>query len=279
MHQIPSHNTRPETYAATTKTFQKRLQERKYPNKLTGKLISKVKFSERQQHLKKCHTLSIRSTPMPPLFKCHPPPQFNHLRSVILQQYSKIDHLVSRPRFVSLALPTLKKLLIRAEVKPTVEQEFDMLLRFEKSPENTTHVTAGSLPTLTETRKPMITPCNNPKCNTCTHLNCSPFFVSSTTKQRYPIRYQATCTSSNIVYLITCTKCKKQYVGLTTKQLNTRINHHRSNIFQNKTIYLCINFNFPDHNIKNLSVQVIDKTHKNTQTPLQDLQQLVESTL
>ena len=71
--------TRPETYIATTKTFQKGLQERKYPNKLTGKLISRVKFSERQQYLKKYHQLSLRSTPIPPIFKCHPPPQFDYV--------------------------------------------------------------------------------------------------------------------------------------------------------------------------------------------------------
>lgn len=121
---------------------------------------------------------------------------------------------------------------------------------------------------------PLITRCKNPKCSTCTHLNCSPVFTSTVTKQSYSIRFPAMCTSSNIIYLITCTKCKKQYVGLTTKQLNTRINHHRSNIFQDKTIYLCIHFNFPDHSINNLSVQVIDRVKSINHNPLQELRQL-----
>ena len=51
----------------------------------------------------------------------------------------------------------------------------------------------------------------------------------------------------------------------TTQQLNVRINHHRSSIFNNKVTYLSKHFNLPDHSIKNLSVQAIDRvqeTHK-----------------
>lgn len=82
------------------------------------------------------------------------------------------------------------------------------------------------------------------------------------------------CTSSNIIYLITCTKCKKQYVGLTTKQLSTRINHHRLNILNRKQIYVSVHFNFPDHSITNLSVQAIDKVPDQCAHPLQELLRL-----
>ena len=271
-------NTRSETYSAITRSFQKRLQERGYPNKFTGKLISRVKFSERQAYLKKANTKNQRRTPISPLFKCQPPPQFDRLKTIILQQYSNISHLVGRPRFATLAYPTLGKMLIRAEVKPTVEQSFDILIQLGTSLSNTTHTESGALPRV-RNRPPLVRPCNNPKCNTCTHLNCSTFFTSSITKQRYSIRHPATCTSSNVIYLITCTKCKKQYVGLTTKQLNVRINHHRSNIFRNKTIYICVHFTFPDHNITNLSVQVIDRIYSDSLQELQRLERYWISTL
>ena len=62
----------------------------------------------------------------------------------------------------------------------------------------------------------------------------------------------------NYIYLITCTKCKKQYVGMTTKQLNVRINHHRTSIFNKRRTYLHTHFNLPDHNISILKVQAID---------------------
>ena len=265
-------NSRPETYAATVKVFQNRLQDRKYPIKLVKNLTSEVQFHTRQHHLKTAHTQSLPKPLTPPLFKCYPPPQYSQLKTVILQRYNKINHLVPQPRFITFSHPTLKKLLIKATVIPTTEQCLDILVKLQHLPENTSHTTSGALPTIKK-QHPLVKPCKNPKCSTCKHLNCSPSFTSTVTKQSYPVRFPATCSSSNLIYLITCTKCKKQYVGLTTKQLNTRINHHRSNILRNKTIYLSIHFNFPDHNINNLSVQVIDKIPTNT-TNLQKLQQM-----
>ena len=42
--------------------------------------------------------------------------------------------------------------------------------------------------------------------------------------------------SSNVVYLITCNKCKLQYVGETSENLNKRLNWHDS-CFRNPTAY------------------------------------------
>ena len=75
----------------------------------------------------------------------------------------------------------------------------------------------------------------------------------------YPLRHHFSCTSNNVIYLITCTKCKKQYVGMTTKKLNIRLNHHRTSIFNKQKTYLHTHFNLPDHSIENLKVQAIDK--------------------
>ena len=265
-------NTRKDTYLATTAVFQKRLQARNYPKKLTRKLISRIDFSNRTQYLQTLHRQNRNHTPIPPIFKCYPPPRFHTLKTVILQQYHTISHLVPTPRFVTLSHQTLRNLLVRAEVKPTSDQSLNLLQTLKDLPQNTPHATTGALPPLRK-QAALIKPCHNPKCSTCNH-HCSSTFTSSVTKRTYPIRFSATCKSSNVIYLITCTKCKKQYVGLTTKQLNTRINHHRSNIFRNKTIYLCIHFNFQDHSINNLSVQVIDRAHTNTTNHLQELQKL-----
>ena len=57
------------------------------------------------------------------------------------------------------------------------------------------------------------------------------------------------------------------------QKLNTRINHHRSNIFNKRPIYLCVHFNLPDHHIQDLSVQPIDTIDDQTQ-PLEELRKL-----
>ena len=262
-------NTRPETYAAIVACFKKRLQERLYPSELIGKITSKIKFTDRKSLLRTPEHRHHQA-PRKPVFKFLPPPQFNYLKTVVLQLYQSISKIVTKPRFITLAYPPLRKMLVKAEIRPTPEQLFDILVTLQDTPNNSSHATSGRLPQLKD-QKLAIHPCRMYKCSTCSHLNCSSFFTSTVTKRSFPIRFSATCSSSYIIYLITCTKCKKQYVGLTTTQLKTRINHHRSNIFCKKTIYLCRHFNFSDHSVHNLSVQVIDKAYTKT---LQELQKL-----
>ena len=105
-------------------------------------------------------------------------------------------------------------------MNPTLEQSFDIL--FEISHLKTCHKVNGLLPTL-QTASSLVRICGHKLCRTCNHLNCSPVFSRKITKQTFPIRHKATCTSSYLIYLITCTKCGKQYVGMTRKQLHKSI--------------------------------------------------------
>ena len=54
------------------------------------------------------------------------------------------------------------------------------------------------------------------------------------------------------------------------QKLNTTINHHHSNIFNKKPIYLCVHYNFPD---EDLSIQLIHTVADEAQ-PLEDLRKL-----
>ena len=49
-----------------------------------------------------------------------------------------------QPRFVTLATPSLQKILTRAQVRPTTEQLFDLIVSLKNLPENTTHTTSGT---------------------------------------------------------------------------------------------------------------------------------------
>ena len=137
-------NTRKDTYLATTAVFQKRLQARNYPKKLTRKLISRIDFSNRTQYLQTLHRQTRNHTPIPPIFKCYPPPRFHTLKTVILQQYHTISHLVPTPRFVTLSHQTLRNLLVRAEVKPTSDQSLNLLQTLKDLPQNTPHATTST---------------------------------------------------------------------------------------------------------------------------------------
>ena len=75
-------------------------------------------------------------------------------------------------------------------------------------------------------------PEGNFKCNRCTqcqHTTKCTSFSHPLTGKEYKIRGTISCTSTGVVYLITCL-CGKGYVGMTTRSLKTRMAEHRSAI-------------------------------------------------
>ena len=70
-------------------------------------------------------------------------------------------------------------------------------------------------------------------CKLCHHLSTKDHFVSTSTHRVYqavipPNIGHLDCNSSNVIYLITCKKCRLQYVGETAQKLRKRRNHHDS---------------------------------------------------
>ena len=53
-------------------------------------------------------------------------------------------------------------------------------------------------------------------------------FTSNVTGKTYDIHYNLDCNSSNVVYLISCKSCGKQYVESTTTKFRLRFNNHKS---------------------------------------------------
>ena len=43
----------------------------------------------------------------------------------------------------------------------------------------------------------------------------------------YQIKSHITCETSNVIYMIQCTKCNLQYIGETKRRLKERLNEHR----------------------------------------------------
>ena len=115
-----------------------------------------------------------------------------------------------------------------------------------------------------------LTACN--KCHMCkqSFFNTNSTFKSFVTGRTFSISNKMSspqilnCKTKNVVYLISCTKCSLQYVGMTTQQLNTRFSQHRHNILQrNLNTFLVNHFNQADHHYKHLSIQIIDHIEDN----------------
>ena len=115
----------------------------------------------------------------------------------------------------------------------------DLLVRAVLKPieENTTH--------------PGNYPCNSRRCKTCPNINPQDTFQSTTNGRSFRVRTSATCKTKNLVYLIQCKQCKKQYVGETQNPLHTRLNGHRSDINTKKVDKpVAAHFNLPGHSIE-----------------------------
>ena len=80
------------------------------------------------------------------------------------------------------------------------------------------------------------------------------------TGQSYKVHTTATCKTKNLVYLIECRKCNKQYVGETENALHIRLNDHRSDVKTKKMEKpVAAHFNLPGHSMEELTIMVIEK--------------------
>ncbi|OCT79983.1 hypothetical protein XELAEV_18026799mg [Xenopus laevis] len=99
-------------------------------------------------------------------------------------------------------------------------------------------------------------PCGKKQCKTCPHILTSDKIPIPDTEE-YSTHGHYNCSSSNVVYLIQCTKCKTGglNIGETGKSLRKRNTHHRFTI-TNKKLDTPIgnHFNGPHYAIKDLRI-------------------------
>ena len=73
-------------------------------------------------------------------------------------------------------------------------------------------------------------PCEGPRCGICKHIVPTRNFTSSTTKRTCEIRPEnLNCRSKNVVYLISCKTCHKQYTRSSDEFRERFINHRCAN--------------------------------------------------
>lgn len=73
-------------------------------------------------------------------------------------------------------------------------------------------------------------PCGHNICICCSVLTVSDRIQSYTNGSNFVTNQYINCNSKNIIYLISCLKCKVQYVGHTSQSLKGRIRKHLSDI-------------------------------------------------
>jgi len=103
-----------------------------------------------------------------------------------------------------------------------------------------------------------VRPCQNATCKLCFNIKETDHFVSTVTNIQYEIINVMDCNTTNVIYLITCTKCRKQYIGETKRKLKDRFHNHRSDIKLKKHTAIAIHFNNILHSYSNITVTPIE---------------------
>ena len=114
-----------------------------------------------------------------------------------------------------------------------------------------------------------IVSCN--KCEICKNfLIIDSKFRCTVTGKTYLIKGNLSCDSCNVIYLITCSKCREQYVGppINFKQrFRIEINKDRSRTARHFNNKCCS----PNNKHSYLKVQIIEKVFNNNQYSIEDL--------
>lgn len=87
-------------------------------------------------------------------------------------------------------------------------------------------------------------PCRLKHCFTCTDVNENSIVTSNTTKFSFKIRQNLNCNSQNIIYLIECKECEKQYIGQTKRSLRFRTYNHINDINHHLTRKTTVSHHF-----------------------------------
>ena len=105
--------------------------------------------------------------------------------------------------------------------------------------------------------------CRGRGCKTCPIIQEVAEVKSNFTGEVFKLHVSATCKSSDLVYVIACKRCGKQYVGETEQALHERLNSHRSDIRKKtKEKPVAIHFCWDDHTLSDLSVVVVDQLYQ-----------------
>ncbi len=183
----------------------------------------------------------------------------------LVQNCPKLSRIFpERPNIVFRTSQSIKQRLVRACVQDHyVYHNINRDLRILQNP----------LPALRS--PPLITRCNKPKCRTCPHLVTTPYVRSlrKGTAHNLCTNNTLTCLSSHVIYVITCTKCGLQYVGMTSQPLRARFAQHFREIEKHQaarstwgTTRLYRHFGKAGHLPQHIKIQPVEKVDGNKAT-------------
>ena len=182
------------------------LRQKGYPQSLMDDAYTKARDKNRDELLHPTDgTLdrAVKKTYMTTTYN----PAYDGLRSQVKKTWDLLDCLSSTRHIHGAGLQVgyrrpknLRDLLVRSKLTTILEES--------------------------EPTRPVNITCTNRKCQYCPLLNTEGQIVATVTGRKYRTKHNVTCNSNNLIYCITCRRCKKQYVGQTKNSLKQRFQGH-----------------------------------------------------
>ena len=221
------------------------LLERNYKARLIDNAIAKAMATPRDKALEKVHhEAQSRITFVVTYSPCLPP-----LRNIVQKHYTtltrdyEMKQIFDKPPMIAFRQPkNLKKTLCRAKLPP--------------------------LPTRASQRIQNITglrKCLKSNCRTCELIDESPHISTEKSSHTHTNKDMYTCESKSVIYMISCKKCNKQYVGQTGRMLKERMSEHLGYIAKN-TEATGKHFNKPGHSLGHFKIQIIEQVIPNSRS-------------
>ena len=100
--------------------------------------------------------------------------------------------------------------------------------------------------------------CGDKRCKTCEKGTFGETIHITSTQKTFIIKQKITCKTSNVIYCITCKKCKAQYIGETNQEIHERQAGHFSDV-QKKITGLPYVRHFLSCGIENYTITGVEK--------------------
>jgi len=186
----------------------------------------------------------------------------NNIYKLLSEAWQQL--IITAPELTDLNLPkvvfkkcrSIKNVLVSSVFPPSRWSR-------RSSPPNNLHQNNDVVIIMNPANKYKCTGCYRLNCMNCTILQIGNTFTSTNLGTVFELQSNMNCNSANIVYLITCLKCRIQYVGETYRKLKDRITDHRSRIKTHKPTPIAIHFNSNNHNVLDMKVIPIEQFDTN----------------
>ena len=103
--------------------------------------------------------------------------------------------------------------------------------------------------------------CGKLSCRICSYVSTGKVIKATYTNASVQLSKSFDCQTSNIVYIVSCKKCKDQYIGQTKNTLEFRFKQHLGYVATN-TQATGTHFNSPGHTRSDMTISVLEKVNR-----------------